>query len=73
MGKFFIAVIEESPKMAFKIQWPDRWGTDVPDHIEFPDGSIIVKVGRYASPGDRYRFTRLAPVKIAETDFEIES
>lgn len=44
-----------------EIKWE---GDHVPDLMILPDGSYLMKIGRYASPGDRYRFFRPSVVKI---------
>lgn len=64
----FIACIEQEPKMAFEIQWD---GDSIPHDIEFPDGSKIVLVGKYASPGERFCYRRIKPVELNEEDYKI--
>lgn len=64
----FVAVIEQSPKMAFEIKWD---GDSVPHDIKFPDGSKIVLVGKYASQGERFCYRRIRCVELNEDDYKI--
>lgn len=58
--KTFIACLEEE-NVAYEIQWD---GEHIPHVIGLPNGTLIRKIGKYASPGDRYCFEQIEIVYI---------
>lgn len=58
--KTFIACLEQA-HVAYEIQWE---GERVPDVIGLPNGMLIRKIGKYASPGDRYCFEQIEIINI---------
>lgn len=53
-NRHFDLVVEEEPGMKLtRLIWD---GDSPPDIVVLPTGLLLCKVGRYAAPGDQYRY-----------------
>lgn len=59
-NKQAVIVVEENPRIELVV----ACGDILPPLLSYKD-DLLVKIGAYASPGNRYRYIRAVPVQVA--------